>query len=148
MRNRLIEIVYYSSVVRNLFLLRAQENLKKNFILFNVNKFPFNDYKIMIEIDQLDDYLDDDSIDFCITKRLRISSKVIYNKRNKFNMLLKIKNNNFFLKAFKPIWGTMNKNNLWLAFVSKTQLWLWLAKSNNYYHGNDHIAWSNYRIEK
>ena len=118
----MIEIVYYSSVVRNLFLLRAQENLKKNFILFNVNKFPFNDYKIMIEIDQLNDYLDDDSIDFCITKRLRISSKVIYNKRNKFNMLLKIKNNNFSLKAFKPIWGTMNKNNLWLAFVSKTQL--------------------------
>jgi predicted metal-dependent hydrolase len=114
-----MEIISYSSKAKNLSLLKTQRYLEKNFILLGVNKIPFDDYRIMIEVNTLNDYLDDTSIDFYKTKKLKIPSELIYNKKNKFNLTLQIDNNNFSLKAFKPFWGKIGKNNLWLAFFSK-----------------------------
>ncbi len=114
-----MEVVSYSSETKNLSLLKTQRYLEKNFILLGVDQVPFDDYRIMIEVDTLNDYLDDTSIGFSKTKKSRIPSELIYNKQNKFSLILQIDNTNFSLKAFRPFWGKMSKNNLWVAFFSK-----------------------------
>ena len=73
----------------------------------------------MIEVDTLNDYLDDTYIDFFKTKKSRIPSELIYNKQNKFSLILQIDNTSYSLKAFRPFWGKMSKNNLWVGFFSK-----------------------------
>ena len=99
-----MDIVSYSSETKNLSLLKTQRYLEKNFIILGVDQVPFDDYRIMIEVDTLNDYLDDTSIDFSKTKKSRIPSELIYNKQNKFSLILQIDNTNFSLKAFRPFW--------------------------------------------
>ena len=117
-----MDIISYSSEAKTFSLLKTPQYLEKNFILLGVDKIPFSDHRIMIEVNTLNDYLDDSSIDFYKTKKLKIPSELIYNKKNKFSLTLQIDNNNFCLKAFKPFWGRIGKNNLWLAFFSYLKL--------------------------
>lgn len=114
----MIEFQYYKFQEKMYCFVDINSEIKKKFILPDCNDFLSKDKNIMIEIESLKDFFNNEKIEIINNNSFKIDSlEFIYNSDEKLNILFKYKDKSFLLKSFKPFWGRTTKNKCWVGLV-------------------------------